>query len=105
MNAVNAYETWSLYDTVVIASNADELWNGQGMYKSYKDLGVPPSVPFFNARNKSAGVQYCNLDSANKLPYVFHCYSMGISFESPNFGGSGILESPGSQGRTSNLFF
>ena len=105
MNYANAYESWSLYDTVVIASNVESLFNGQGYYASYNDLGVPAEIPFFNVRNQSVGTQYCNLDSANKLPFVFHCYSIGIDFEAPLVTGQQELDANNNGPRQSNLWF
>lgn len=83
MTFKNAYEGWTLYDTVMVSSVVDSLYKNSAWYTSYQALGQPSTIPFFNVRNKSVGVQYCNFDSANKLPFVFHCYSIGIDFDAP----------------------
>jgi hypothetical protein len=100
---VNAYETWTLYDTVVIASNADTLFKNAAFYTSFAQMSQDSVVPFFNVRNKSVGIQYCNLDSANKLPFVFHAESIGIDFEPPTATTPGGTTTE--RGDFSNLFF
>lgn len=83
MQKLNALESWSLYDTVVIASNVNTFFSKEAYFSSYADLANQATVPFFNSRNQSVGVQYCNMESANKMPYPYHLYSIGIDFESP----------------------
>lgn len=79
----NAVEDWPLYDSILIASNANTLYRGAGFFNSYQELSAPAQIPFFNVRNRSVGVQYCNMDSANKMPYVYHLQSIGIAVEAP----------------------
>lgn len=79
----NAVEDWPLYDSVLIASNVDQLYKNSGFLTSYAALANFAEIPFFNTRNKSVGVQYCNMDSANKMPFVYHLEEIGISFHSP----------------------
>jgi len=104
MQFVNAYESWTLYDTVLIAKNVNEIANNAQWYTSYAQLSQNATVPFFNVRNKSVGVSYCNLDSANKLPFVFHCYSIGVDFEGPTVSTPNAEGGPGA-GAWASLFF
>jgi hypothetical protein len=102
MKYQNALETYPLYDSVLIGTNAPGLYQNSGYFANFAALGVPATIPFLNVRNKAiAGKQYNNFDSANKLPYVYHCHSIGLSIEAPavSFGNTGAGPSP------SNLFF
>lgn len=82
---VNAWEPWTLYDSVLISTVADTIYSGQGFFNSYAALSAPAQIPFLNVRNKSAvGEAYNNFDSRDKLPYVYHAYTIGISFEAPS---------------------
>lgn len=101
----NAYESWSLYDTVLIGENAPALHQGAGFFADYAALSVPSQIPFFNVRNKSVGTPYCNFDSANKLPFVFHCYSIGLDIEAPLSLASVDQGNPANTPTYSNLFF
>ena len=105
MSFVNAYEPWSLYDTVLVGSNVNDQFNGAGYFTSYQALAVPPEIPFFNVRNQSVGTPYCNLDSANKLPFVFHATSIGIDFDGPVAPGYVGADSVDAGQAKSNLMF
>lgn len=83
MEKQNALETWPLYDSVMISNVVDALYPQASWYKQYSDLAAPAEIPFFNVRNKSIGVQYCNFDSSEKLPFVFHIYGLAISVQAP----------------------
>lgn len=104
MEYKNARETYPLYDSVLIGSNAPVLYKNAGYFADYAELGAQAMIPFFNVRNKGqAGKQYNNFDSANKLSFVYHCDSIGISIEAPavSFGSAGAAGEPA----PSNLFF
>lgn len=79
----NAWESWTLYDTVLVSSIVDTLYKNSGFYTDYAALGAPATIPFLNVRNKSVGVPYNNFDSKDKLPFVFECWSIGIEFSAP----------------------
>ena len=80
---VNTRENWPLYDTALIAANVNTLYPQANWYTSYADLAEPAEIPFFNVRNKSIGMQYCNFDSSEKLPFVYHIYGLSISVQAP----------------------
>jgi hypothetical protein len=104
MQYQNALETYPLYDSILIGSNAPGLYKNAGYFADYAELGQPAMIPFFNVRNKAqAGKQYNNFDSANKLSFVYHCHSIGLSIEAPavSFGSSGAPGEPA----PGNLFF
>ena len=61
MEPRNVYESWPLYDTVLIANDPDGLNKIEGFVPTFKELGSLRDVPFFNVRNRaSAGVAYNN---------------------------------------------
>lgn len=101
----NAYETWPLYDTVLIGGDAQTFHQNAGFFTDFSSMATPSVIPFFNVRNKSVGEQYCNLDSANKLPFVYHLYSIGVDFISPLVGGSQAIESATDSARESYMYF
>jgi len=82
MTMLNAWESWTLYDSVLINNNVETLFKNAGFFKSYNDLAVPAEIPMLNVRNNSVGDMYNNFDSRDKLPFAFECWSMGISFKS-----------------------
>lgn len=82
-NYKNAVEDWPLFDTIMIANNVDTLYKNAGWYAQYSDLAAPATIPVFNVRNRSVGVQYCNFDSANKMPFVYHVEGIGIEINAP----------------------
>lgn len=92
----NALEMAVLMDTVLIASNAPQLYKSSNYYGSYAELANSAVIPFFNVRNRSAGLAYNNLDSANKLPFAYHLTSIGVGFESPMiaYGGPPTSQTP-----------
>jgi hypothetical protein len=74
----NVYEAWPLYDTVLIGDGQSDT---PGWYESFAALGAADEVPFFNQRNRSGThPAYNNFDSQEHLSFVYHCYSIGISF-------------------------
>lgn len=78
---MNAWESWTLYDSVLINNDVETLFKGAGFFASYNDLAVPAEIPMLNVRNNSIGDMYNNFDSRDKLPFAFECWSMGISFK------------------------
>lgn len=83
MEKVNALETWPLYDSVMICNVVDSLYPQANWYKTYQAFADPAEIPFFNVRNKSIGQSYCNFDSSEKLPFVYHIYGLAISVQTP----------------------
>lgn len=83
MEKLNALESWTLYDSVMVSSIVDTLYKGAGWYTDYAALSTPAKIPFLNVRNSSIGVQYNNFDSRDKLPFVFELWSIGIDFNAP----------------------
>lgn len=93
---LNVHEPWALYDSVLIG-NIAAITDVDGWLATYIALGALREIPFFNIRNRSsAGEPYCNLDSTEILPFVFHAYSLGVEFHGPvlsqsNDTGSGYI--------------
>jgi len=80
---LNAWESWSLYDTVLIGPEQDEV-SGAKWYTSFAQLSNETEIPFLNQRNRSTvGVPYCNLDSAEQIPFGFECWSIGVEISTP----------------------
>lgn len=85
MQYTNVGEAWTLYDTVFVTSRyygqeSDSL----GWYTSFLAFSQRETHSFFNKRTEAtAGLQYCNKQSADSMDYVFHAYSIGLSFFGP----------------------
>lgn len=81
MEYLNAWETYTLYDSVMISGAVDTLYKSASWYADYAALAVPASIPFLNVRNAAGvGSPYNNFDSRDKMPYPFQVWSMGIDF-------------------------
>jgi len=81
-NYVNAYEAWSLYDTVNIGIGQRD-YNAK-WFNNFVQLSQETSIPFFNQRNRSGvGVAYNSFDSAEQVSFAFKCYSIGLEWYAP----------------------
>jgi len=84
----NITEAWEIHDTIAIGYTADgnpPLKPTQPGWKfSYAEFGSENEHSFFNVRNRGeVGLAYCNLETKDQMPYVFHCYSIGLNFIAP----------------------
>jgi len=80
----NVGENWKLYDTVLIGDYAEDMDFHVGYFTTYAALGAANVIPFFNVRNRNHGLAYNNQDTRDQLPYVFHIYSIGVTFWTPS---------------------
>lgn len=104
----NARERFPLYDTVMVMNNCSTMYPNAAWYNQYADLGAPAEIPFLNVRNRSIGAAYNNFDSAEKLPFVYHIYAMGIYFTPPTVSTMKIGETAPTatnQVRASDIYF
>jgi hypothetical protein len=75
----NVREGWALYDTILIGKGQAD--RGPGWFNTYTDFGSRQRHSFFNVRNQGeVGLAYNNLETKDQMPYVFHLYSIGISY-------------------------
>ncbi len=80
----NAVEKWPLYDSILIGSNANSLYSGQGFFDSYTALAAVRVLPFFNQRNRqSVGLAYNNFDATDKMTFAYVCESLGVEIYAP----------------------
>ena len=81
----NVMESWALYDTILICNHfygAEQTV--RGWYTTFAGFAAQVDHKFFKVRNEAtAGLPYCNLQSADSMDYPFLAYSMGISFFAP----------------------
>lgn len=99
MPVANVSEIYPLYDTVIISQR---LWgreiNTPGWFgartaepvgsaetiRPMEAFGATEVHPFFNTRTEgSAGLPYCNLQSAETMDFAYRLYSIGIRFWGP----------------------
>jgi hypothetical protein len=80
----NVKEPWTIYDTVLVGSYVSSLQQNVGYFTTFALMGAATNIPFFNVRNRNHGLAYNNQDTRDQLPYVFHLYTIGISFFSPS---------------------
>lgn len=77
---MNVAEGYPLIDTLQIRSNASELEGFPG----YSSLAGEEQIPFFTKRTRAnVGLAYCNKDSQDALPFVYHIKSIGLEFQAP----------------------
>lgn len=106
---MNAIEVWPQYDTVMVMDNVNTLYPNAGWYRQYSDLAAPAEIPFFNVRNKSVGEAYCNFDSADKIPYGYEIFAIGVYIAAPAVSsmrvGAGDEPIASNQTRCADVFF
>lgn len=80
-NFENAVEAYCLYDSIVIGKGAQAA---PGWRQSYAAFGALATHPLFNVRNMGeTHIAYCNLETKDSMPFVFHLRSIGLSFAAP----------------------
>lgn len=80
----NAVESWPIFDTVQIGQGQADV-SKAGWYNSFAELGNETQIPFFDQRTRSSvGPMYCNLDSAEQVPYPYTAYSIGVEVKTPS---------------------
>lgn len=99
---MNVVESAPLYDTILVCSD----YYGQeaavnGWYTTFGLFAQARDYKFMKSRTEgTAGLPYCNMQSADSMPYPFYAYTMGITFFAPssNIIGSTKYHSPNGGG-------
>lgn len=81
----NVVEAWALYDTLVISR---QLYGTEanigGWFTTWAGFGARERHSFFKTRTEGlAGLQYCNMQSADSMDFAFIASSIGIAFMAP----------------------
>jgi len=86
-NHVRVKETWELNDTIRIlgpgnvpASPITALPQTPGWVRTFSQLADQNQLNFFDQRNRSVGLMWCNLDARDSLPYGFLARKIGVRF-------------------------
>lgn len=78
-------EAASLYDTIILS----RLFYGQestvrGWFTTFAAMAASPDIRFFKVRTEgTAGLAYCNQQSADSMDFPFMAYTMGLTFFGP----------------------
>lgn len=82
MEARNVKEKCMLYDTVGIYTPpfGVSMPVPDGWFLNYAALSAANEIPFFNVRNRSAGLMWCNQDKRDQLAWPFLIQSIGIEW-------------------------
>jgi hypothetical protein len=77
----NVYENAVLYDSFLAGGIIPTLYPNAQWFSTFAAIAAQNEIPFFNLRNESmVGPQYCNMDSIDKMTFVFLCRSIGVQF-------------------------
>jgi len=86
-NQVRVKETWELNDTIRIlgpgntpATPITALPQTPGWVRTFAQLADQNQLNFFDQRNRSVGLMWCNLDARDSLPYGFKALKIGVRF-------------------------
>jgi len=81
----NVAEAWALYDTVAICNTMfGTEANIGGWFTTWAAFGARERHSFFKTRTEGlAGLQYCNMQSADSMDFAFIASSIGIAFMAP----------------------
>jgi len=97
-------EAATLYDTILVS----RLFYGQeqsvrGWFSTFAAMAASPDIRFFKVRTEgTAGLPYCNQQSADSMDFPFMAYSMGVTFFAPasNMMGETKYHTPDGSGLT-----
>jgi len=81
----NVKEAWPIYDTVIISPEfyGAESQN-RGWFLSVSQFAAQPTHSFFKARTEAtAGLAYCNKQSADSMDFAYKCNTVGVAFFAP----------------------
>lgn len=78
-NYMNVKESAILYDTILIGAPV-HTQTDLGWFGTYAGLGAVTELNFFNVRNRSVGLPYCNLQTRDQTPFGFRLNSIGVTF-------------------------
>lgn len=77
----NVREAWPLYDTILISPWTSDK-KVSGWFTDYQAFSAKQTHPFFNVRNMGeTGLAYCNMETKDQMPFAYHIYSLGVSFQ------------------------
>lgn len=80
----NVKEQWYMYDTVAITPYNDLLPHPiPGWFSSFNALAATDGISFFDTRNKSIGLAYCNQEARDQIPFALDVMSLSVSFIAP----------------------
>lgn len=85
MDRINVREAAAIYDTVILCNEfyGTEDQN-RGWFDSVDAFGQQTSHSFFSLRTEAtAGLAYCNKQSADSMDFPFEAYSIGCAFAAP----------------------
>lgn len=82
---MNVSESWSIYDTILISKN---FYGGENnvnsWFNTFATFGAQNLHSFFKTRTEgTAGLAYCDQQSADTMDFAFRCYSLGVEFMGP----------------------
>ena len=91
----NVGEEYTMYDTVVIVGNLDQLsTQPPGWYQTFALAGNAQHW-FFNVRNRgNCEEPYCNLDARDQTSYAFQADSISCSFWGSGFNSPQLWDAP-----------
>lgn len=81
----NVKEAWPIYDTLIISPvfYGAESQN-RGWFTSVAQFAAQPTHSFFKARTEaSAGLCYCNKQSADSMDFAYKANTVGVAFFAP----------------------
>lgn len=78
----NVREQYMLYDTLGVwdPPQGSGITNPDGWVANFAALGALNTIPFFNVRNRSAGLYWNNQEKRDQLDWPFIIESLGVTF-------------------------
>lgn len=86
----NVVEKFMLYDTIGIyyPPYPSTIQTPDGWFATFAALGAANDLNFFNVRNRSVGLMWCNQDKRDQLAWPFWIESIGVTFWSQPWTGA-----------------
>lgn len=83
-NFENVLEPWVIYDTIIVCSLLKNAENHAGFFTTFAGFGAKNRHIFFKQRSRGiVHLAYNNMDSEDRVDYVFHVFGLGIEFFGP----------------------
>lgn len=80
----NVVEAWALFDTLVISPTLYGNEQNNAWFNTFNDFGAQETHSFFKTRTEgTAGLQYCNQQSADSMDFAFIADSIGLAVQGP----------------------
>lgn len=96
----NVVEAWALYDSIVISPTlyGSEAGAG-GWFNNFVQFGQQETHSFFKTRTEgTAGLPYCNQQSADSMDFAFIADSIGLAIHGPAVNVEGVAAAPDGAG-------